>query len=99
MTEQRTQFEAWVASYEDAWRDPSVVPAARCPSCGEASLRLMFVVEQMDAESGTAIFWCGSCLRGLMPTKAPVPNAGVAVIRGDEEMPNYRIVADDSPAS
>jgi len=96
MTDVRSEFDAWAAAYEEAWRDPSAVPSQVCPSSGGKTLHLIFVVDDLDAESGTAIFWCDACLRGLMPTRAPIAIGATKVLRGRQEVPNYSLVIDNS---
>lgn len=96
MSDPHTAYEAWINRYEEAWHSPSSVPTMSCPSCGEKSLRLIFRIETADAEWGTAIFWCESCLHGLPPLRAPLPDGGERVLRGFEVVPNYRLVIDDS---
>jgi hypothetical protein len=96
VTEPQSEYAAWVAAYEQAWHSPSAVSEMVCPSCGEKSLRLVFVVEDLAAESGTAIFWCDSCRRGLLPVRAPIPAGAEKVLRGQEKVPNYALVIDES---
>jgi hypothetical protein len=95
MTESRSLFQAWMDAYQDAWIDPSSVPTLRCPSCESKSLRLIFLVKDSEAENGKAAFWCGNCLNGLIPMRAPLPSGGTTVREGEEVIPNYRLVVDD----
>jgi hypothetical protein len=99
MSDPRNAYQEWIARYQEAWRSPSSVSYMSCPSCGERSLRLIFVVELADAESGTAIFWCESCLRGLMPMRAPLPDGGHRTLKGFEVVPNYSLIIDGSTTS
>jgi hypothetical protein len=96
MTDVQNEFGAWVAAYEEAWRAPSAVPSQVCPSSGGTTLHLIFVVDDLDAVAGTAVFWCDACLRGLMPARAPIPIGATKVLRGLEEVPNYKLVIDNS---
>ena len=88
-------YEAWIDLYQRSWDDPSSVPGQTCPNCRSRMLRLLFVVDSIEAEAGTAVFWCASCLTGLMPLRAPVPHGGVQALRGTEEIPNYELVVDE----
>ncbi|MER5478643.1 hypothetical protein ABT026_16975 [Streptomyces sp. NPDC002734] len=56
-------------------------------------LQLIFIVDDMRDGSGMSVFWCNSCLSGLAPNRAPLPPAGRRVLRGSEEVPNFRLVA------
>lgn len=92
----RSELSSWVHEYEQAYVHPDVVPSRSCPSCGMKELRLIFVVDSMGAESGVAVFWCNSCLSGLVPNRAALPPLGSKVLKGVEEIPNFRLVGDSA---
>ena len=94
MTDSQAEYEAWLDAYEMAWQNPAAVPTMTCPSCGGNALHLIFVVDDLNDDSGTAVFWCDSCLRGLGPNQAPIPAGGTKVLRGREKVPNYRTIHD-----
>lgn len=85
----------WIRDYEWACDNPTAIEKLPCRNCGSYALRLIFVVDQMQAEDGMAVFWCGSCQRGLIPLRAPLPEGGTMVLRGQESVPNYNLVIDD----
>lgn len=70
--------ERWMDAYQSAYADPGGVGGLGCPSCGARALRLIFVVRPPDEERGVFTFWCDSCLTGLMPGPAPVPEGASA---------------------
>ena len=43
------------------------------------------------------MFWCDSCLTGLIPLRAPLPEEHEErlVARGERDVPNYRLVVPD----
>lgn len=90
------EFANWVDEYEWAYQHPDTVPARNCPSCGVQKLQLVFVVDEMDSESGRAVFWCDSCLRGLAPNRALLPPSGNRVLKGKERIPNFRLVMEST---
>lgn len=94
VTASRSAFSLWIEEYERAYADPGSVSRQICPSCGKEDLHLLFVVDGADTESTTAIFWCDSCMQGLMPNRALIPPSGKRVQRGAETVPNYRLVVD-----
>lgn len=96
MTEVRDEFGAWMAAYEEAWRAPSAVPSQPCPSSGGTTLHLIFIVDDLDAADGTAVFWCDACMKGLIPARAPIPIGATRVLRGLEKVPNYQLVVENS---
>jgi hypothetical protein len=85
----------WISDYERACDSPHAIGEIACRNCGSRALRLIFVVDNMDAENGTAAFWCDACLRGLIPLRAPIPEGGTTVLRGRESIPNYDLIIDD----
>jgi hypothetical protein len=96
-------YEEWIRIYEAAYSNVAQITELRCPNCGFRSLRLVFVLDEGDDRSAaavargrqaTAVFWCDTCLRGLMPNTAFVPDGAETVPRGAEVIPNYRLVVD-----
>ncbi|MDX6237281.1 MAG: hypothetical protein QOG10_2096 [Kribbellaceae bacterium] len=92
-----SEYAAWMDAFQDCYADPGGMAGVQCPHCARSDLRLIFIVPDQIAESGTAVFWCDHCLFGLMPARALLPSNGERVLAGKEEVPNYSIVADDSP--
>ena len=88
----RASFNEWLDSYQSAYRQPALLASQRCPNCDCQSLRLIFRVANEDDPRATAIFWCDSCMYGLLPMRCAAPDESVGTIR-DELVPNYRIVA------
>jgi len=95
MSELRSPYTEWLDAYELAVAHASDFGAQPCPNCGSMSLRLVFIVDDFSAESGTAVFWCDHCLRGLIPMRGPVPISGERVLRGTEHVPDYVLVIDE----
>jgi hypothetical protein len=81
--------------YQWAYDHATSVGERGCPNCGSKSLHLIFVVDEPDAESGTAVFWCDSCMQGLAPNQAPVAEEGERIRRGTEVVPNYTVVVEE----
>jgi hypothetical protein len=81
--------------YQWAYTHAAFVNGQACPNCGLKSLRLIFVVDEPIAQSGTAAFWCDSCLHGIGPLRAPVAVDGERVLRGTEVIPNYTLVIEE----
>lgn len=90
------EFASWVGEYEWAYQHPDTVPTRNCPSCGVKGLQLVFVVDATDSESGRAVFWCNSCLIGLMPNRALLPASGNKILKGRESIPNFRLVTEST---
>jgi hypothetical protein len=84
-----------MADYDWAYHHARILDSRPCNSCGSPSLRLIFITEREHVESGTAVFWCNSCLRGLLPLRALVPDGGETVLRGAEAVPDYELVVDE----
>lgn len=91
-----SEFAAWLDAYQLCSANQAGMPGVRCPRCSRTGLRLIYLVPDQDAESGTAVFWCDQCLFGLLPFRAPVPPDGARVLIGTEQVPDYSIVVDDS---
>ena len=89
------RYSTWMDGYQWAYDHAASVGDMNCPSCGSKSLHLVFVVDEPDAESGTAVFWCDSCMQGLPPLRAPVAEDGERILRGTEVVPNYTLVVDE----
>lgn len=85
-------YESWLAAYNRAYQSPRDTGSIVCPSCGARSLRLVFVVDEPEATISVVAFWCDSCVRGLMPNRAQVPAGGCRAFRGEEDIPDYRLV-------
>jgi hypothetical protein len=91
-----SEFSRWLNTYEDLYENPSDLLITPCPNCGVVGqLNLIFVVRGNDAETGLATFWCDACLVGLIPLRAPLPPDADIVTRGQEKVPNYRLVVPD----
>jgi hypothetical protein len=84
----------WLSAFDRAYRHVEDLDQIPCPHCGRYSLRLVFVVDDLESVDATAALWCDSCLRGLMPERASVPGGAVRMVRGTEKTPNYRLVLD-----
>lgn len=95
MTGPQGGFDRWMNEYGRAYQNPSGVGSQPCPNCGAVSLRLIFIVEALGSERGMAVFWCDSCLHGLIPLSAPVATGGERVQKGSEHVPNYTLVIDE----
>jgi hypothetical protein len=91
----RSPHRLWMDAYEWAYTHAATIGTRPCPRCGARSLRLIFVVDQLDSESGTAVFWCDACLHGLIPLRAPVAENGRRVLRGTECVPNYTLIIEE----
>ena len=90
----RNEFNRWMDEYEHAYSEPRGIGGQSCPNCKAKSLRLVFVVRSPLDEFGVAVFWCSSCMLGLVPLKASVAVNGVVVVEGEEKIPNYALVTD-----
>lgn len=90
-----TQYERWMDAYMVAHHQPEAVATQPCPSCGEPRLQLEFEVRDPCATYGTAYFWCNACLKGPMPTKAPLPPQAKPAPWGTLNPPNFTIVPDE----
>jgi len=89
-------FSQWLDTYEYLYEDPSKLPDTPCPDCGvRGKLRLIFVTGGSDPDTVLAEFWCDACLVGLIPLRAPLPPHGELVKRGEEVVPDYRLVVAD----
>jgi hypothetical protein len=86
----------WLSAYGQAWQNPSIVKKLPCPSCGAKSLRLLFLVNEIADAVGIRVFWCESCMRGLIPLRASVPETGSRLLKNAAVIPNFRLVVDDS---
>ncbi|MGW7671505.1 hypothetical protein ACWGJX_30930 [Streptomyces sp. NPDC054775] len=93
-----SEFSVWLDEYQRIYQRPRSIGSRPCPHCLARALRLVFVVPSPEAESGTAAFWCGSCLRGLIPLRAPVPADAERSVEGTEAVPNYTLVVDTGDA-
>lgn len=99
MSEQRASYEQWLDSYEAAYLFPTQVAEQRCPNCGATTLRLVFVVDDDDADAeGRPAYWCDTCLHGLLLSRITVPPAGTRV-PSTYDVPNYTIVPPGTEAS
>ncbi len=88
------EFERWVEAFDQAWQEPLAVARLACPTCSALDLHLVYVVDEPDAPHGMFAFWCGNCLTGFPPNMGPVPVGAQRVRRGEEDVPNYRLVVD-----
>jgi hypothetical protein len=84
---------SWFDAYERvcAGRSISTVP---CPTCGARTLRLVFLVDGEASSRATFVFWCDSCLTGLLPAPAAIPTGFAPTLRGTEEIPDFRVLAE-----
>lgn len=89
-----SEFSVWLDEYQRACQSPRSIGSRPCPHCLARALRLVFVVPSPGAESGTAAFWCASCLSGLIPLSAPVPDDAERSVEGTEAVPDYTLVVD-----
>jgi hypothetical protein len=92
----KADFAQWLDAYEHLYETPSDLPVTPCPHCGVVGqLRLLFVLRDEGDETAQADFWCDACLVGMMPLRAPLPTDGEIVRRGQEDVPDYRLVVPD----
>ncbi|GAA1559262.1 hypothetical protein GCM10009741_75350 [Kribbella lupini] len=91
----RTIYDRWLDAYEAAYRDQGALQRLACPTCGEVALQLVFVIDAYGDGRATSAFWCKKCLWGIAPNSTSVPSSATAVLRGEEEVPDYRLVLDD----
>jgi hypothetical protein len=88
------ELDRWDAVFGRAWKNPRKVGGLRCPACGSRALNLLYVLDELDAPRGMSAFWCGDCLTGLPPNPRSVPEGAERVVRGEERVPDYRVVTD-----
>ncbi len=88
------EFEAWARTFDQAWAAPEALGQLTCPNCSEQRLNLIYVLEDPDAAAGMFAFWCGGCMTGFPPGMGPVPLGARRVRRGEEDVPNYRLVVE-----
>ncbi|HEX7306792.1 hypothetical protein [Lentzea sp.] len=87
--------DRWLDVFNTAHSDPAVVGTLACPSCGEHALRLVYVVHVQEPHKAMFMFWCDSCLNGLMPNTVVVPPGGIRIEPGEEDdVPDYTLVQD-----
>ena len=83
-------YEQWLDVFQKAYSAPDQVLDLVCPNCGAKDLRLRFVILGGDGARSDAVFWCGSCLEGMLPGPSEVPATCTPVRREDANVPNYR---------
>lgn len=88
------EFERWSETFDRAWREPRLLNEMECPSCGSRALNLLYILQDLDASHGMFAFWCDVCLTGFPPGMGTVPDEAQRVRRGEERVPNYRLVVD-----
>jgi len=87
--------EAWLNAYDRVCQHPELLHELPCPNCGDKNLNLVFLAFSSAAGAVSPAFWCGTCLYGMPPARALLPGWARAVPRGEENVPNYRIVGAD----
>ncbi len=87
-------YEIWTRTFDEAWADPGALAKIACPTCSERRINLVYVAEDLDAAAGMFAFWCDACLTGLPPGMGPIPPDAQRVRRGEEDVPNYRLVVE-----
>lgn len=88
------EFDRWAEAFDRAWSDPRLVDEMECPTCGVSALHLVYVLDELEASHGMFAFWCDACLTGFPPGMGPVARGAQRVRRGEERVPNYRLVVD-----
>jgi hypothetical protein len=88
------EFQLWCETFDRAWKDPHLLDELECPSCGSGGLNLLYILDDLGAPNGMFAFWCGACLTGFPPGIGPVPDGAQRIRRGDERVPNYRLITD-----
>lgn len=91
VTAERTKFDVWHDVFLKAYADPSV-PSLHCPGCGAQSLHLVFEGLRSDEIRAITIFWCGSCMYGLAPNTAPVPDGATVTVSESPLAPDFQII-------
>jgi hypothetical protein len=86
-------YDTWVDAYQVAFLNPLDVSVLHCPNCDNDHLHLIFVVRSEHAERGSAAFWCGTCLKGIVLSPCPVPQDGHREFTDSADIPNFDVVA------
>ncbi|MFF0738992.1 hypothetical protein ACFYVL_01210 [Streptomyces sp. NPDC004111] len=93
---ENSSYPVWSYAHEVAYANPIEISRQPCPECGERTLNLVYIVEDLEDGVGLFSFWCGSCLFGIMPRgNTEVPPGGAKVKSGQEQIPNYTLVWDE----
>jgi hypothetical protein len=89
-------YENWLDVYGDLYKNRSLLAIGACLNCGTVGqLEVVFVVRESERGSCRAYFWCGKCLTGIGPLRAPLPDSGWPFTpHGTENIPNYSLVSD-----
>lgn len=95
VTESLSLYERFLDEYQWAISHIERLGERRCPHCTSRSLRLIFIVDEDSSKNGTSVFWCASCLFGLVPLRAPVPGGAESFLRGAEVVPNYSLIIEE----
>ena len=92
-----SSYEKWLDLYGDLYDAPALLTESACPNCATIGrLEVVFAVRDNSRDNCLAYFWCGNCLMGIGPLRAPLPESGWEVIRkGTERVPNYTLVLDE----
>lgn len=89
------EFNRWAEAFDRTWNDPDSIDGLWCPTCSTPALNLVYVVDELEASHGMFAFWCGACLTGFPPGVGPVAGGARRIRRGEESVPNYRLVVDE----
>lgn len=89
-------LERWLDAYEEVHQHLERVTTLRCPSCGQQSLRLLYVSFTDSAVAVMPAFWCAACLHGLPPMRAVLPDWASPVKWEEAELPDYRLIGSRS---
>jgi hypothetical protein len=90
--DQAASLDAWLDAYEIAYADPAALADLPCPTCGSDDLHLRFISFGSDTLHVMPAFWCGTCMLGLPPARALLPDWAEPVHMREADLPHFRIV-------
>lgn len=90
------EYERWFDVYESVFAACGATDGVACPHCGAADLVLRFVETggSMSSNSVMPALWCATCLHGLAPSRALLPEWANVVPSDDPTIPDYTIVVE-----
>ncbi|MFJ5924345.1 hypothetical protein ACIQF6_17275 [Kitasatospora sp. NPDC092948] len=87
-------WDDWQDAFERSYDRLPEAPVEICPSCGLGKVSLAYMVKN-GSSAGSVFVWCDSCLKGIVISRAEVPEGVTPLEFGSPEsglIPNFSVV-------